>query len=110
MHKCWLVPELTIRIAEECRSTAEFVSKTRREEGQHTLYALARTCRALQEPALDALWYQVDTLAHLVKCLPDDLWTRQKKEAFVELVSLFSMISSTVLCRFSLNRTTASHT
>ena len=37
------------------------------------MYALARTCRAFLEPALDALWYEQHTLVHVIKCLPDEL-------------------------------------
>ena len=39
-----------------------------------TLFALARTCRALLTPALDVMWYRQHTLVHLFKCLPGDLW------------------------------------
>ena len=38
------------------------------------LSSLARTCRALLDPALDVLWYHQRSLTNLVKCLPDDLW------------------------------------
>ncbi|KIK98960.1 hypothetical protein PAXRUDRAFT_823302 [Paxillus rubicundulus Ve08.2h10] len=40
-----------------------------------SLAALARTCRAFQEPALDALWFQLDDLTPLLKCLTKDVWT-----------------------------------
>ncbi|KIJ61285.1 hypothetical protein HYDPIDRAFT_137858 [Hydnomerulius pinastri MD-312] len=39
-----------------------------------TLAKLARTCRAFEEPALDALWKDLETLAPLSNCLPPALW------------------------------------
>ena len=35
------------------------------------LAALARTCRAFKEPALDALWRELIDLSPLVRCLPE---------------------------------------
>lgn len=35
------------------------------------LLALARTCRAFKEPALDVLWEELDDLTPLVRCLPE---------------------------------------
>ena len=78
MHRCWLVPELTVLIAEHCTGPSEFDSDVLR-----SLCSLARTCRTLQEPALDLLWYQADTLAHLIKLLPQELWTWEKTNALV---------------------------
>ncbi|KAH9919428.1 uncharacterized protein B0H18DRAFT_1213865 [Fomitopsis serialis] len=42
---------------------------------ERTLLALALTCRAFQEAALDMLWAHQDGLGRLVQCLPEDLWT-----------------------------------
>nr|GAT44337.1 predicted protein [Mycena chlorophos] len=39
-----------------------------------SLFALARTCRALSGAALDCLWKTQTTLDNLVKCLPADAW------------------------------------
>ncbi|KAJ7105967.1 hypothetical protein C8R44DRAFT_745618 [Mycena epipterygia] len=38
------------------------------------LAALARTCRAFQELALDQLWRSQNTLHNIIRCLPTDLW------------------------------------
>ncbi|KAF8434139.1 hypothetical protein L210DRAFT_3485675, partial [Boletus edulis BED1] len=35
------------------------------------LVALARTCRAFKEPALDILWEQLDDLSPIARCLPE---------------------------------------
>ncbi|KAJ6523265.1 hypothetical protein DFH09DRAFT_937984, partial [Mycena vulgaris] len=37
------------------------------------LAALARTCQIFQNPALDLLWRQQDTLLNFVNCFPDGL-------------------------------------
>ena len=73
MHPCLLVAEVMGRIAEESTSPR---STGPQDDGLRTLYALARTCRAFLEPALDSLWYEQYTLMHAVKCLPGELWTR----------------------------------
>ncbi|KAF9233797.1 hypothetical protein BU15DRAFT_53405 [Melanogaster broomeanus] len=39
-----------------------------------TLAALARTCRAFKELALNALWFDLQDLSPLVECLPRDSW------------------------------------
>jgi hypothetical protein len=39
-----------------------------------SVYNLAITCRAFQEPAMDVLWRVQMSLVPLVKCLPTDLW------------------------------------
>ncbi|EIW81768.1 hypothetical protein CONPUDRAFT_143463 [Coniophora puteana RWD-64-598 SS2] len=43
-------------------------------QGNPTLAALARTCCAFKEPALDALWECIITLDPFLRCLPEDAW------------------------------------
>ncbi|KAJ7266515.1 hypothetical protein C8J57DRAFT_1068705, partial [Mycena rebaudengoi] len=38
------------------------------------LSALARTCTAFCNPALDVLWRNQDTIVNLLQCMPKDLW------------------------------------
>ena len=45
------------------------------KDARKSLASLARTCRALQKPALDALWAELPSLAPLIRCLPQDLWS-----------------------------------
>ncbi|KAF8218189.1 hypothetical protein K438DRAFT_2038903, partial [Mycena galopus ATCC 62051] len=40
---------------------------------------LARTCQAFQEPALNFLWREQDTLVNVLKCLPSHLWEEAVK-------------------------------
>jgi len=38
-----------------------------------TFAALARTCRRFKEPALNALWKDMDDFMPLILCLPEDV-------------------------------------
>ncbi|KAJ7495451.1 hypothetical protein FB451DRAFT_1478249 [Mycena latifolia] len=40
------------------------------------LVSLMRTARIFQEPALNALWSRQTTFAHILRCMPADLWNR----------------------------------
>lgn len=58
MHRCLSVTEIVSIICAEL--SAEDTANGHRCLG--SLAALARTCRAMQEPALDALWAELSTL------------------------------------------------
>ncbi|KAJ7032542.1 hypothetical protein C8F04DRAFT_1003819 [Mycena alexandri] len=46
------------------------------KDSSRTLAALARTCKAFKNPALDALWtFHVDLIPAL-RCFPEDIWDR----------------------------------
>ncbi|KAJ7626229.1 hypothetical protein B0H17DRAFT_963456 [Mycena rosella] len=66
MYRALEIPEIVDGIVAEVRD----IFTSRRAD----LVALARTCRAFQNPALDRIWRSQDTLSHLVRCLPRDLW------------------------------------
>ncbi|KAG1892638.1 hypothetical protein F4604DRAFT_1700645 [Suillus subluteus] len=53
-----------------------FVLDTSHEKhtAQATLGALARTCNAFHDIALDVLWQQFGTIARAIQCMPHDLW------------------------------------
>lgn len=81
MHHCLYVPELASRIAEACAPYYRDVcTEATRMPELGTVYALARTCRTLQGPALDVIWYYQFGLQNLVKCMPEDLWEISKRE------------------------------
>ncbi|KAG5637508.1 hypothetical protein H0H81_004334 [Sphagnurus paluster] len=63
MHRCLLIPEIVSMICQQC----DYPSRP-------TLAALARTCQLFSEPALQCLWEEVEGLAHLIRCMPADLW------------------------------------
>ncbi|KAH7905776.1 hypothetical protein BJ138DRAFT_1118168 [Hygrophoropsis aurantiaca] len=43
------------------------------------LAAFARTCKTIQNPALDVLWADLDYYVRLFQCLPGDLWGVQEE-------------------------------
>ncbi|KAL6310106.1 hypothetical protein BKA93DRAFT_814448 [Sparassis latifolia] len=47
--------------------------------GRRSLYRLARTCKALKEPALDLLWRDLDSLAPLIALFPNTLLKRARR-------------------------------
>ena len=64
MHHCLAIQEIVRIIMGFCES----------EDNLYTLIALARTCRAFEDPALDRIWYSMKSLRPLFKCLPEDSW------------------------------------
>lgn len=81
MHPALCIPEIVEIVCAELEELDPWAQKD--------FAALARTCKAFQEPALDILWRKQDTLAHLVKCLPSDMWEEisPEKSDRVEIVS-----------------------
>nr|GAT49633.1 predicted protein [Mycena chlorophos] len=67
MHQCWYISEVLERM---CFYLMLDESRT----GRTTLAALARTCKAFADPAGEKLWYQLQKLEHLLRCLPQDCW------------------------------------
>ncbi|KAF9220214.1 hypothetical protein BS17DRAFT_787721 [Gyrodon lividus] len=82
MHKCLLVTELVHMICTQLQSMA--LGREIQEDDQHTpiqecretLYNLALTCHAFKEAALDMLWFDLDSLYPLLRCLPVDIHAR----------------------------------
>ena len=67
MHHCLTIQEIV-------RLITEFCGDGDSEADRCTLIAIASTCRAFEEPALDRLWYTLKSLRALFKCLPQDAW------------------------------------
>ncbi|KAJ7616521.1 hypothetical protein FB45DRAFT_1063953 [Roridomyces roridus] len=66
MHRALAIPEI-VRIVSQYTI-------------QKSLPALAGTCRAFCDPALDLLWEEQEMLGNLLRCMPDDLWKHRKDE------------------------------
>ncbi|KAJ7939798.1 hypothetical protein B0H13DRAFT_1850565 [Mycena leptocephala] len=49
-------------------------------DASHALSALARSSKFFLNPALNVLWRHQDTVADLLKCMPDDLWDITESE------------------------------
>lgn len=63
MHPCLAIPEIVLKIVED-------INCEEVKQHQQTLAALARTCTAFHEAALDKLWSQQIGIANLMRCLP----------------------------------------
>lgn len=67
---CRLPLETILRIC-KCLLSQERSNSTIRRD----LVSVALTCSAFSEPAFDTLWHTIDTLAPLLRTLPEDLCT-----------------------------------
>ncbi|KAF8550085.1 hypothetical protein OG21DRAFT_1488059 [Imleria badia] len=70
MHRAFEIYEILLDIFVHCRP-----GLPSRRRASPDLLALARTCRAFKEPALDVLWEELDNLSPLVRCLPEAIET-----------------------------------
>ncbi|KAF8121204.1 hypothetical protein EV363DRAFT_1458241 [Boletus edulis] len=80
IHRALLVSEILWLILDYiCRfdESPESDHKWDRTMGKRTLASLARTCRTLSKPALDALWMRLDNLDPLIKVLPRRMWAKK---------------------------------
>ncbi|OJA13359.1 hypothetical protein AZE42_04502 [Rhizopogon vesiculosus] len=67
----WLLPtEILLDIFTIIRDDEAF-GWANPSRNNSTIAALARTCRAFKEPALDVLWKNMDRLKPLISCLPE---------------------------------------
>ena len=66
MHRALQIEEILFNIFHHFVPAVDMVW---REKPDPVLAALARTCRAFKEPALDALWMILHDLSPLVGCL-----------------------------------------
>ncbi|EIW79846.1 hypothetical protein CONPUDRAFT_144977 [Coniophora puteana RWD-64-598 SS2] len=72
MHDCIRIPELLTQVCYHANDPDS--------NNASDLVALAMTCKAFKDPALDVLYYELHYTAHLFMCLPRDLWTLRKDE------------------------------
>lgn len=79
MHHCLLIPELTLHIIHFLADDRPACHDSHYLRNSRDVAKLARTCKALAEPALDVLWKTQHSLSPLVMCLPPDLWELSKR-------------------------------
>jgi hypothetical protein len=48
--------------------------------GNGSLPALASTCRAFENPALNVLWRNLESVEPIVKCLPSELFSYNRRK------------------------------
>lgn len=66
-----------LRSSSATRYLLEAIAET--PHGKRTLARLARTCKALQEPCLDILWRELDSIVPLVGLFPDDILKKARR-------------------------------
>ncbi|KAJ7462551.1 hypothetical protein FB451DRAFT_1562490 [Mycena latifolia] len=77
MHRCLSIHEIITEIS------SHFDSSLRSESGD--LSALASTCHAFQDPALDELWKTQKTIYNVIRCLPQDIFETTTSRSAVVL-------------------------
>lgn len=83
MHHCLSVPEILLYIIEDIKLGEDANSDYEPALSRAALAALARTCKAFHECALDALWRTQTDLDHLMCCLPQKYWS---KDGYIHVV------------------------
>ena len=73
MHRCLQVTELVAHILAALGPDPMVVGTVDTMQRRANA-AMARTCKTLYEPAMDALWSLLVSLDPLIKCLPQDTW------------------------------------
>ncbi|KAJ7802690.1 hypothetical protein B0H14DRAFT_2891311, partial [Mycena olivaceomarginata] len=74
-HRALTIPEIDGLICEHLEVLAEpHHEGSGNRRNLEDVAALARTCRDFENPALDILWREQNTLANVLKCLPSNLW------------------------------------
>ena len=76
MHACLNVDEILRSIASELVQSGL----------RRTAVALACCCRAFEDPVLDALWETKYHLMHLLRTLPQDIWSPVEPKVRVAIV------------------------
>ncbi|KAH7903840.1 hypothetical protein BJ138DRAFT_1019974 [Hygrophoropsis aurantiaca] len=64
MHQALLIEDIQLYILNQVEQKSD-------------LSALARTCQAFTQVALDVLWRDLDCFIRLIQCMPPDLWSPQ---------------------------------
>ncbi|KIJ58173.1 hypothetical protein HYDPIDRAFT_34429 [Hydnomerulius pinastri MD-312] len=80
MHRCLSIDEILTTICQHAFNILKPEPKSRELRDRRTLARLARTSRYFLEPALNVLYYEINDLLWLIKCMPDDLWVVNGKQ------------------------------
>ena len=61
----------------QCPELLRFICKQIGTDDKRTLARLCLTCKSLMGPALDEMWYKLDSLDPLVRCMDSDLYEQK---------------------------------
>jgi hypothetical protein len=81
---CFLIPEIVGLICHQVQTLLES------RDSNNSLAVLARTCRFFHEPAVSRLWYDLESLAPLIMCMPEELWQRPGDSSVI--ISVTSLV------------------
>ncbi|KAJ7442781.1 hypothetical protein B0H11DRAFT_2093438 [Mycena galericulata] len=85
MHRALRIPEIVSMISRELVSFPERAFHHNNSDTAQTLAAVARTCKAFQDPALDLLWAPQNTVMKILDCMPGDIWEETDEGDTAEL-------------------------
>ncbi|KAF7305376.1 hypothetical protein HMN09_00789800 [Mycena chlorophos] len=74
MHYCLRIPEIRSAVFWQLAPDSSGIEGWIPPDVRRDLAALARTCKAFSDGALDVLWSRQTTLVPFMKCLPPDAW------------------------------------
>lgn len=83
-HRALLVPEIVrlifgfVQAWDEENPAGECIGFITQTEGKRSLAYLARTCHFFHEPAIDALWMNLESIDPLIKLLPRRMWEKNR--------------------------------
>lgn len=80
MHRCLTIDEILTIIFQHAFIILKPEPKSREFRDRRTLARLARTSRYFLEPALNVLYYEINDLLWLIRCMPDGLWVVNGKQ------------------------------
>jgi hypothetical protein len=83
MHRCLNVDEIVRPIACELVASG----------GKATAVGLACCCKSFEDPALDALWAEQDSLLPLLKTFPGDVWKEGGYTVSISTTCIFSFLN-----------------
>jgi hypothetical protein len=82
MHRCLNVDEILRLIACELVASG----------GKSTAVCLACCCKSFEDPALDALWVEQESLLPLLNAFPGDVWKEDEYSVSVPTMCVFSFL------------------
>lgn len=81
-----MLPTTATSRALQCPELLRLICEQIGTDDKRTLSWFCLTCKGFVEPALDELWYKLDNLDPLVRCMDNDLLERVEKDGVVILV------------------------
>ncbi|PSR74749.1 hypothetical protein PHLCEN_2v9628 [Hermanssonia centrifuga] len=93
-HQLFFISELVERILEQLKLEARGHDDRflRYVPDRKSLFAMSRTCKALSEISLDALWKEMDTLLPVFNCMPAEAFQADDPELAISISSAYAKV------------------